>query len=83
MYKAVASKELWEKHFQREINTNAKGVSLIEDGKKTIYYDVSETKSEIKPEIEVTLWQYDDVAHKKFIDVVVSDETSTKNQKRY
>ena len=80
MFTAVASKELWEKHFQRKINTNAKGITLIKDGKKTIYYDVSETESEIKPEIEVTLWQYDDVAHKKFIDAVVSDETSTEKQ---
>ena len=67
MFTAVASKELWEKHFQRKINTNAKGISLIKDGKKTIYYDLSETESEIKPEIEVTLWQYEDEADRKSV----------------
>ena len=55
MFTAVASKELWEKHFQRKINANAKGVTLIKDGKKTVYYDVSETESTAQNEIEVKL----------------------------
>lgn len=41
MFTAVASRELWEKHFRRKINVNAKGVTLIKDGKATVYYDVS------------------------------------------
>ena len=82
MFTAVASKELLEKHFQRKINTNAKGVTLIKDGKKTVYYDVSETESTAQNEVEVKLWQYDDTEHKKFIDAVVSDETSTEKQIR-
>ncbi|MBR6013548.1 MAG: DEAD/DEAH box helicase family protein [Selenomonadaceae bacterium] len=80
MFTAVASRELWEKHFRRKIKANAKGVSLIKDGKKTVYYDVSETESMIKNEVEVKLWRYDNFAHKKFIDAVVADEKSTEKQ---
>ena len=68
MFTAVASKELLEKHFRRKISANAKGVTLIKDGKKAVYYDVSETESLIENEIKVKLWTYDDSAHKKFID---------------
>ena len=80
MFTAVASAELWEKHFHRKINTNAKGVTLIKDGKKTVYYDVSETKNIAKTPLEVKLWQYDDTEHKKFLDVVVTKEKSTEKQ---
>ena len=80
MFTAVASKELWEKHFQRKINSNAKGVTLIKDGKKIVYYDVSETESTAQNEIEVKLWQYDDSVHKKFLDAVVENEISAEKQ---
>ena len=36
MFTAVASKEFWAKHFHRKINGNAKGVTLIRNGKETI-----------------------------------------------
>ena len=80
MFTAVASKELWEKHFQRKINSNAKGVTLIKDGKKIVYYDVSETESTAQNEVEVKLWQYDNSVHKKFLDAVVENETSAEKQ---
>ncbi len=80
MFTAVANKELWERHFRRKIKPNAKGVTLIKDGKETVYYDVSETESAIKNEIEVKLWHFDNSAHKKFLDAVVSDEKSTEKQ---
>ena len=80
MFTAVASAELWEKHFHRKINTNAKGVTLIKDGKKTVYYDVSETEKIDKTPLEVKLWQYDDTEHKKFLDAVVTKEKSTEKQ---
>ena len=80
MFTAVASKELWEHHFKRKINANAKGVTLIHDGKATVYYDVSETESAIKNPLEVKLWQYDDSSHKKFLDEVVAGEKSTEKQ---
>ena len=80
MFTAVASKELWEHHFKRKINANAKGVTLIRDGKPTVYYDVSETESAIQKPIEVKLWQYNDSSHKKFLDAVVAGENSTEKQ---
>ena len=80
MFTAVANKELWEKHFRRKIKSNAKGVTLIKDGKETVYYDVSETESAIKDEIEVKLWHFDNSVHKKFLDAVVSGEKSTEKQ---
>ena len=80
MFTAVASKELWERHFRRKIKPNAKGVTLIKNGKETIYYDVSETESMTKNAVEVKLWHYDNFAHKKFIDAVVADEKSTEKQ---
>ena len=80
MFTAVASKELWERHFRRKIKPNAKGVTLIKDGKETVYFDVSETESTAQNEIEVKLWHYDNFAHKKFIDAVVADEKSTEKQ---
>lgn len=80
MFTAVASKELWERHFRRKIKSNAKGVTLIKDGKETVYFDVSETESTIKNEVEIKLWHYDNFAHKKFIDAVVADEKSTEKQ---
>ena len=80
MFTAVASKELWEKHFKRKINVNAKGVTLIKDGKVTVYYDVSETESATPNSIEVKLWKYEDQAHKKFLDAVVSGENTTENK---
>ena len=55
-------------------------MTLIKDGKETVYYDVSETESITKNEVEVKLWHYDNFAHKKFIDAVVADEKSTEKQ---
>ncbi len=55
MFTAVASKELWAKHFRRKISQTAKGVTLIKDGKKTVYYDVSETESVDPKPIPVNL----------------------------
>lgn len=80
MFTAVASKELWERHFRRKIKPNAKGVTLIKDGKETVYFDISETESMTKNEVEIKLWHYDNFAHKKFIDAVVADEKSTEKQ---
>ena len=80
MFTAVASAEFWEKHFHRSISTQAKGVTLIKDGKKTVYYDVSETEAPRNNPMDVRLWQYDDAAHKKFINAVVSDEADTEKQ---
>ena len=88
MFTAVASKELWEKHFRRKISATAKGVTLIKDGKKLFittfrkHYDVSETEFLIENEIKVKLWAYDDSAHKKFIDAIVADEQDTEKQIR-
>ena len=80
MFTAVASAEFWAKHFHRSISTQAKGVTLIKDGKKTVYYDVSETEAPRNNPPEMRLWQYDDSAHKKFIDAVVSGEEETEKQ---
>lgn len=82
MFTAVADKELWEKHFQRKISSNARGITLIRDGQKKIYYDVSETTAASKNSLEVKLWQYDEAEHKKFLDAVVAGENSTENQIR-
>ena len=80
MFTAVASAEFWEKHFRRKISSHAKGVTLIKEGKKTVYYDVSETETTARNPMDVRLWQYDDAAHKKFINAVVSDEVDTEKQ---
>ena len=80
MFTAVASAEFWEKHFRRKISSQAKGVTLIKDGKKTVYYDVSETETTARNPLDVRLWQYDDTAHKRFISAVVSDEADTEKQ---
>ncbi|MBQ3442332.1 MAG: hypothetical protein IJG33_03700 [Selenomonadaceae bacterium] len=80
MFTAVASAEFWEKHFRRKISPHAKGVTLIKDGKKTVYYDVSETETTARNPMDVRLWQYDDTAHKKFINAMVSDEVDTEKQ---
>ena len=80
MFTAVASRELWEKHFRRKINVNARGVTLIKDGKATVYYDVSETESTTPNSIEVKLWKYEDQSHKKFLDAVVAGENATEKQ---
>ena len=80
MFTAVASKDLWEKHFKRKIRFNARGVTLVKDGKEIVYYDVSETETSATNKIEVKLWQYEDSAHKKFLDAVVEGENSTEKQ---
>ena len=80
IFTAVANKELWAKHFRRRVSSTAKGVTLIKDGKKTVYYDVSETESVDPKPIPVKLWQYDDAKHKKFIDVIVTGESKTEKQ---
>ena len=80
MFTAVASKELWAKHFRRKISQTAKGVTLIKDGKKTVYYDVSETESIDQKPIPVNLWQYNDTDHKKFINAIVAGESKTERQ---
>ena len=80
MFTAVASKELWAKHFRRKISSTAKGVTLIKDGKKTVYYDVSETESVDQKPIPVNLWQYNDTEHKKFINAIVAGESKTELQ---
>ena len=82
MFTAVADKELWEKHFRRKINGNARGISLVRNGQKTIYYDVSETTAVDRNSLEVRLWQYNEAAHKKFLDTVVSGENSAERQIR-
>ena len=53
MFTAVASAEFWEKHFRRKISPHAKGVTLIKDGKKTVYYDVSETETTARNPMDV------------------------------
>ena len=80
MFTAVASAEFWEKHFRRKISPHAKGVTLIKDGKKTVYYDVSETETTVRNPMDVRLWQYDEAAHKKFVNAVVSGEADTEKQ---
>ena len=80
MYTAVASEELWKKHFNRKISAKARGITLIKNGKPTVYYDVSETESQNN--YEVKLWQYDETRHKRFLNAVVSGETDTKKQIR-
>ena len=80
MFTAVASADFWAKHFRRSISTHAKGVTLIKDGKKTVFYDVSETEAPRNNPMDVRLWQYDGSVHKKFIDAVVSGETDTEKQ---
>ena len=82
MFTAVADKELWAKHFQRKISSNARGITLIRDGQKKIYYDVSETAAASKNSLEVKLWRYDEAEHKKFLDAVVAGENSTESQIR-
>lgn len=82
MFTAVADKELWEKHFHRKINGNARGISLIRDGQKKIYYDVSETTAVDRNSLGVRLWKYNEAEHKKFLDAVVLGENSTERQLR-
>lgn len=80
IYTAVASEELWKKHFNRKISAKARGITLIKNGKPTVYYDVSETESQNN--YEVKLWQYDETRHKRFLNAVVLGETDTKKQIR-
>ncbi len=82
IYKAVADEEIWQKHFKRKKSKNARGIKLVKDGKIKIFYDVSETESTVKNEVAVSLWQYDESAHKKFIDAVVADEKDVEKQIR-
>ena len=82
MFTAVASAEFWAKHFHRSISPQAKGITLIKDGKKTVFYDVSETEAPRNNPMDVRLWQYDELLHKKFIDAVVSGEAETEKQIR-
>ena len=56
MFTAVASADFWAKHFRRSISTHAKGVTLIKDGKKTVFYDVSETEAPRNNPMDVRLW---------------------------
>ena len=42
-FSAVASPDVWKKHFHRSISKNARGVDIFRDGKKITVYDVSET----------------------------------------
>ena len=53
IYTAVASEELWKKHFNRKISAKARGITLIKNGKPTVYYDVSETESQNNYEVKV------------------------------
>ena len=76
-FKAVASKEFWEKRLQRRISNTARGVSLIRDGKKVVYYDISETQSINRNALPVKLWEYSDAEHKKFMDEVISGESES------
>ncbi|MBQ6975245.1 MAG: hypothetical protein IJS81_07500 [Selenomonadaceae bacterium] len=82
MFTAVADKELWEKYFRRKIKANAKGVTLIRDGKEISFYDVSETESTAEKSLEVKLWQFEEREHKKYLDAVVADETNSEKQIR-
>ena len=65
MFTAVASADFWAKHFHRSISPRAKGVTLIKDGKKTVFYDVSETEAPRNNPLDVRLWQYNESVHKK------------------
>ena len=76
-FSAVASAETWERHFGRIINTKAKGVTLVRDNDRTHYYDVSETVPISLGAPEVTLWHYDDTAHRPFLDAVVPGKADT------
>ena len=82
IYKAVADEEIWQKHFKRKKSSNARGIKLVKGGKIRTVYDISETESTVKNEIAVNLWQYDESAHKKFLDAVVADEKDTEKQIR-
>ena len=55
-FSAVASPEVWKKHFHRSISKNARGVDIFRDGKKITVYDVSETV----PPDKISLWEYND-----------------------
>ena len=79
IYTAVASEELWKKHFNRKINAKARGITLIKNGKPVVYYDVSETENQNN---EVKLWKYEETKHKRFLNAVVTGETDTKKQIR-
>ena len=72
-FSAVASPEVWKKHFHRSISKNARGVDIFRDGKKITVYDVSETE----PPDKISLWEYSDDLHKKFLDAVVIGDFST------
>ena len=76
-FSAVASAETWERHFGRIIDTKAKGVTLVRDNDRTHYYDVSETVPISLGAPEVTLWHYDDTAHRPFFDAVVPGNADT------
>ena len=76
-FSAVASAETWERHFRRIIDTKAKGVTLVRDNDRTHYYDVSETVPISLGAPEVTLWHYDDTAHRPFLDAVVPGKADT------
>lgn len=72
-FSAVASPEVWKKHFHRSISKNARGVDIFRGGKKITVYDVSETD----PPDKISLWEYNDDLHKKFLDSVVQGDFST------
>lgn len=76
-FSAVASAETWERHFGRIIDTKAKGVTLVRNNDRTHYYDVSETVPISLGAPEVTLWHYDDTAHRPFLDAVVPGKADT------
>ena len=75
-FSAVASPKVWKEHFHRSISKNARGIDIVRDGKKFTVYDVSETE----PPNAVSLWEYDDDLHKRFLDAVVTNEADTSDK---
>ena len=75
-FSAVASPKVWREHFHRSISENARGIDIVRDGKTFTVYDVSETE----PPNAVSLWEYDDDLHKRFLDAVVQNDADTSDK---
>ena len=72
-FSAVASPEVWKKYFHRSIGKNSRGINIMRDGKKVTVYDVSETL----PPDKISLWEYNDNLHKRFLDSVIQNDSTT------
>ena len=78
-FTATATRDMWQRVLQRNVNTDGKGVTIVRDGKPYTFYDVSETTAATNSQA-VNLWQYNNEQHKKFLDAVVPGDSSAEQK---